>query len=110
MVKKQEPYENVIFDVEEQHQGAIMEQMGYRKGELTNMEVDGKGRIRIEAVVPSRGLIGFVQEVFDHHLGHRYHDLWHYALWSGESRWSCQASKWCTDLNGQRYGAWLCTI
>ena len=60
--EKQEPYENVIFDVEEQHQGAIMEQMGYRKGELTNMEVDGKGRIRIEAVVPSRGLIGFRSE------------------------------------------------
>ena len=59
---KQEPFENVIFDVEEQHQGAVMEQMGYRKGELTNMEVDGKGRIRIEAVVPSRGLIGFRSE------------------------------------------------
>ena len=60
--EKQEPFENVIFDVEEQHQGAVMEQMGYRKGELTNMEVDGKGRIRIEAMVPSRGLIGFRSE------------------------------------------------
>lgn len=57
-----EPYENVTFDVEEQHQGAVMEQMGNRKGELTNMEVDGKGRIRIEATVPSRGLIGFRSE------------------------------------------------
>jgi GTP-binding protein len=54
-----EPYENVTFDVEEQHQGGVMEQMGNRRGELTNMEVDGKGRIRIEATVPSRGLIGF---------------------------------------------------
>lgn len=54
-----EPYENVTFDVEEQHQGSVMEQMGNRRGELTNMEVDGKGRIRIEATVPSRGLIGF---------------------------------------------------
>lgn len=60
--EKQEPYEHVIFDVEEQHQGAVMEQMGHRKGELTNMEVDGKGRIRIEATVPSRGLIGFRSE------------------------------------------------
>ena len=60
--EKQEPFENVMFDVEEQHQGAVMEQMGYRKGELTNMEVDGKGRIRIEAIVPSRGLIGFRSE------------------------------------------------
>jgi len=60
--EKQEPYENVTLDVEEQHQGAVMEQMGHRKGEMTNMEVDGKGRIRIEATVPSRGLIGFRSE------------------------------------------------
>ena len=60
--EKQEHYENVTFDVEEQHQGAVMEQMGHRKGEMTNMEVDGKGRIRIEATVPSRGLIGFRSE------------------------------------------------
>lgn len=58
----QEPFENVTFDVEEQHQGGVMEQMGNRRGELTNMEVDGKGRIRIEATVPSRGLIGFRSE------------------------------------------------
>ncbi|XID75408.1 translational GTPase TypA [Alkanindiges sp. WGS2144] len=58
----QEPFENVTFDVEEQHQGSVMEQMGNRRGELTNMEVDGKGRIRIEATVPSRGLIGFRSE------------------------------------------------
>jgi GTP-binding protein len=49
----------VTFDVEEQHQGSVMEQMGLRKGEITNIEVDGKGRMRIEAIVPSRGLIGF---------------------------------------------------
>ena len=61
-VEKQEPYEIVNFDVEEQHQGSIMEQMGFRKGEMTNMELDGKGRIRIEATVPSRGLIGFRSE------------------------------------------------
>lgn len=59
---KNEPFENVTFDVEEQHQGGVMEQMGNRRGELTNMEVDGKGRIRIEATVPSRGLIGFRSE------------------------------------------------
>ncbi|MEL0027578.1 MAG: translational GTPase TypA, partial [Perlucidibaca sp.] len=47
---------------EEAHQGAVMEQMGYRKGEMTNMVLDGKGRIRIEATVPSRGLIGFRSE------------------------------------------------
>lgn len=59
---KSEPFENVIFDVEEQHQGGVMEQMGSRKGDMTNMVLDGKGRIRIEATVPSRGLIGFRSE------------------------------------------------
>ena len=57
--EKQEPYENVIIDIEEQHQGALMEQMGLRKGELTDMAPDGKGRIRLEYVIPARGLIGF---------------------------------------------------
>ncbi|WPC05522.1 translational GTPase TypA [Pseudomonas benzenivorans] len=56
---KQEPYENVIIDIEEQHQGPVMEQMGLRKGDLTNMVPDGKGRIRLEYTVPARGLIGF---------------------------------------------------
>jgi GTP-binding protein len=55
----QEPYEQVVIDVEEQHQGAIMEELGLRKGELTNMEPDGKGRARLEFIIPSRGLIGF---------------------------------------------------
>ncbi len=59
---KMEPFENVIFDVEDAHQGAVMEQMGHRKGDVTNMEPDGKGRIRIEATIPARGLIGFRSE------------------------------------------------
>ncbi|GAB3488186.1 translational GTPase TypA [Marinomonas epiphytica] len=54
-----EPFEQVVIDVEEQHQGSIMEELGLRKAELTNMEPDGKGRVRLEFVVPSRGLIGF---------------------------------------------------
>ncbi len=57
--EKQEPYENVTIDIEEQHQGPIMEQMGLRKGDLTNMIPDGKGRIRLEYTIPARGLIGF---------------------------------------------------
>jgi len=57
--EKQEPYENVIIDIEEQHQGPIMEQMGLRKGDLSNMVPDGKGRIRLEYTIPARGLIGF---------------------------------------------------
>ena len=56
---KQEPFENVTIDLEEQHQGQMMEQMGNRKGDLTNMVPDGKGRVRLEYTIPARGLIGF---------------------------------------------------
>ena len=58
----QEPYETVTIDVEEQHQGAIMEKMGIRKAELTDMAPDGTGRIRMDFIMPSRGLIGFQTE------------------------------------------------
>lgn len=54
-----EPYENVIIDVEDQHQGAVMQEMGLRKADLMNMEPDGKGRVKLEYMIPSRGLIGF---------------------------------------------------
>jgi GTP-binding protein len=55
----QEPYEQVVIDVEDHHQGAVIEELGLRKAEMTNMEPDGKGRVRLEFIVPSRGLIGF---------------------------------------------------
>lgn len=58
----EEPYESVTIDVEEQHQGPIMEKMGVRKAELTDMAPDGKGRIRMDFIMPSRGLIGFQTE------------------------------------------------
>ena len=57
-----EPYELVVLDLDEQHQGAVMERMGERKGELRNMVPDGKGRIRLEYLIPTRGLIGFQTE------------------------------------------------
>ncbi len=57
-----EPYEMVTIEVEEQHQGSIMEKLGERKGDLKNMEPDSKGRIRLEYIMPSRGLIGFQTE------------------------------------------------
>jgi GTP-binding protein len=57
--KVHEPYEIVVIDVEDGHQGAIMEELGLRKAELTNMEPDGKGRTKLEFMTPSRGLIGF---------------------------------------------------
>lgn len=57
-----EPYEFVVLDLDEQHQGAVMERMGERRGELRNMVPDGKGRIRLEYLIPTRGLIGFQTE------------------------------------------------
>ena len=55
----QEPFEQIVIDVEDKHQGAIMEEMGTRKADLQNMEPDGKGRIKLEFLAPSRGMIGF---------------------------------------------------
>lgn len=57
-----EPYESVVLDLEEAHQGGVMERMGERKGELQNMVPDGKGRVRLEYLIPTRGLIGFQTE------------------------------------------------
>lgn len=57
-----EPYEFVTIEVEEEHQGTIMEKIGERKGDLQNMVPDGKGRVRLEYNMPSRGLIGFQTE------------------------------------------------
>lgn len=57
-----EPYEQVTVDVEDIHQGTIMERLGARKGDLTNMLPDGKGRVRLDYTIPARGLIGFHTE------------------------------------------------
>jgi len=54
-----EPFENLAVDVESRHQGSIMEKLGERKAELTNMAPDGKGRVKLDFVIPARGLIGF---------------------------------------------------
>ncbi|MEN5102098.1 translational GTPase TypA [Stenotrophomonas sp. TWI809] len=57
-----EPIEQLVVDIEEQHQGGVMEKLGTRKGQLKNMEPDGKGRVRLEYQIPARGLIGFQNE------------------------------------------------
>ena len=54
-----EPFEQIVIDIEEQHQGSIMEEMGLRKADLQNMEPDGKGRMKLDFIAPSRGMIGF---------------------------------------------------
>ncbi len=59
---RNEPFEFLSVDVEESHQGGIMEELGRRRGDLQNMESDGKGRVRLEYRIPARGLIGFQGE------------------------------------------------
>ena len=78
---QEEPYENLTIDIEEEHQGSIMEKMGDRKGQLQNMEPDGKGRVRLEYEIPSRGLIGFQTEfmTLTSGTGLIYHTFDHYG-------------------------------
>jgi len=81
--ERREPWEQLVVDVEEQHQGAVMERLGQRKGELMDMAPDGRGRVRLDFLIPARGLIGFQTEfrtitagsgimhhVFDHYGRH----------------------------------------
>ena len=60
--EKEEPYEQLTVDVEEEYQGNVMEKLGSRKAELKNMVSDGKGRVRLDYIIPTRGLIGFHTE------------------------------------------------
>jgi GTP-binding protein len=79
--EKCEPFEMVTIEVEEIHQGSIMEKLGERKGDLLNMVPDGKGRIRLEYMMPSRGLIGFQTEFMTSTSGSGllYHVFDHYG-------------------------------
>lgn len=84
--ERQEPYEQLTMDLEENHQGAVMEILGTRRGELQNMEPDGKGRVRLEYRVPARGLIGFQSDFLNTTRGtgimsHVFED---YGPWAGE--------------------------
>jgi GTP-binding protein len=76
-----EPYETLTIDVEEQHQGSIMEQLGIRKGDLNDMVPDGKGRVRMDYTIPARGLIGFQTEfmTLTSGTGLLYHVFSHYG-------------------------------
>ena len=84
--ERQEPYELVAMDLEDAHQGAVMELLGRRRGELQNMEPDGKGRVRLDYRVPARGLIGFHNEFLNLTRGtgiisHVFDD---YGAWAGD--------------------------
>lgn len=76
-----EPYERLTVDLEEGHQGTIMEKLGERRGELQNMLPDGKGRVRLDYVIPTRGLIGFHTEFLSSTSGTglNYHVYDHYG-------------------------------
>ena len=76
-----EPFETVTVDVEEEHQGSVIEKLGTRKGDMRDMQLDGKGRVRIDFVIPSRGLIGFQTEFLTATSGTGliYHTFDHYG-------------------------------
>jgi GTP-binding protein len=59
---REEPYEVLVVDLVSDYQGAVMERLGDRRGELQNMQLDGKGRVRMDYLIPARGLIGFQSE------------------------------------------------
>ena len=59
---REEPFEQLVVDLEADYQGAVMEKLGERRGELQNMQLDGKGRVRLDYIIPARGLIGFQSE------------------------------------------------
>jgi GTP-binding protein len=82
---KQEPYEMLTVDVEEGHQGGVMEELGRRKGELQDMQPDGRGRVRLEYRIPARGLIGFQGEflTLTRGTGLASHVFDEYGPWSG---------------------------
>lgn len=76
-----EPYERLTVDVEEAHQGTVMEKLGERRGDLQNMVPDGKGRVRLDYNIPTRGLIGFHTEFLSSTSGTglMYHVFDHYG-------------------------------
>ncbi len=82
--ERREPWEQLVVDVEEQHQGAVIERLSERRGDLRDLQPDGRGRVRLDFMIPARGLIGFQTEfrtmtagsgimhhVFDHYGPHR---------------------------------------
>jgi GTP-binding protein len=84
--QREEPYELLTVDLEEGHQGAVMELLGRRRGELQGMEVDGRGRARLDYRVPARGLIGFHGEFLNltRGTGIASHVFDDYGPWAGE--------------------------
>ncbi len=82
-----EPFESLVLDIEEEHQGAIMQHLAARKGDLKNMVPDGKGRVRMDYIIPTRGLIGFHSRflTLTSGSGVMYHVFDHYGPFIEES-------------------------
>jgi GTP-binding protein len=80
---REEPYEQLVVDLESDYQGAVMERLGERRGELQNMQLDGKGRVRLDYLIPARGLIGFQSEfrTLTAGTGLMFHVFSHYGAW-----------------------------
>jgi GTP-binding protein len=80
---RQEPYEQLVVDLESDYQGAVMERLGERRGELQNMQLDGRGRVRLDYLIPARGLIGFQSEfrTLTAGTGLMFHVFDHYGPW-----------------------------
>ena len=80
---KEEPYEQLVVDLVSDYQGAVMERLGERRGELQNMQLDGKGRVRLDYLIPARGLIGFQSEFRTQTAGTglMFHVFDHYGPW-----------------------------
>jgi GTP-binding protein len=79
----EEPYEQLVVDLESDYQGGVMQRLGERRGELQNMQPDGKGRVRLDYLIPARGLIGFQSEfrTLTAGTGLMFHVFDHYGPW-----------------------------
>ena len=104
--RKQEPYEQLTVDVEETSQGAVMERLGERGGDLQNMVPDGKGRVRLDYIIPSRGLIGFRTEFLTatSGTGLMYHVFDHYGPYKPGSFGSRQNGVMMANGSGKALG------
>jgi predicted membrane GTPase involved in stress response len=95
-----EPFEQIVIDIEEQHQGPVMEEMGSRKAELKNMEPSEMGRIKLDFIAPSRGMIGFRSQFLTLTERHRNSNQYLRSLRTCKKRRDYYTSKWCLGLYG----------
>ncbi len=85
---REEPYEEVVIDVEDTYSGAVIEELGRRAGRMTEMHPSGTGRVRMEYIIPARGLIGYRSQFMTDTRGTGvfYHQLAEYGPWAGQLR------------------------